>query len=335
MPSHFISSHFAGQDMKTHEKEPLVHRANAAIKTYEANKHLAPESRSSDRPVQAMLFIMPVACFAAMMVVVYFYFYAQKALVMLILFVILFCCVIVATLADPRRRWLKYMGLFCFIGAIAGFSLGWYNHYKHMVYYYTYNSLRKYTNVAGSEPPQELGDAGMMSFTGDTHIDTTRAAGYKNAADGGHMYCVAPVLDSQQGGESPITFWAVGVDCCEPRAHFNCDDAGDGGAKSALILLDKEFLVPEDMEWAIEGLGESRTAFIEPMRLQQAAFGTIPAKQTTLIRWAKDPNKFKMEYKHKADHLMLVSIIVYAVISLFVSLFTAWALKPKRVGRAA
>jgi hypothetical protein len=264
----------------------------------------------------------------------YFLFYMQKALVMLILFVILFCCVIIATLADAKKKWVKYLGLLCFLAAIFGFASGWYNHYKNMVYYYTYNSLRKYTNVAGSEPPAEFGDAGMVLFTGDTHIDTTRAVGYKNAADGGNMYCVAPIMDSHQGGADPITFWAVGVNCCEPRAHFVCDDAGDGGAKSGLLLLDKEFLVPEDMEWAIEGMGEARSAFEEPMRLEQAAFGTVAAKQTTLVRWAKDPNKFKDEYKHKGMKVILYGVATYAVISLALALFVSWTLKPKRVGRS-
>merc|ERR1719335_1541484 len=179
----------------------------------------------------------------------------------------MFCCVIMATMADQRRIWLRYAGLFCFLAAIAGFVVGWYNHYANMIYYYTYGSLRKYTNVAGSELPAEFGDAGMVSWTGDTHIDTTRALGYKNSADGGNMYYVAPIMDGNQGGEDPIQFWAVGVNCCQPRATFNCDDAGDGSAKSALIILDKEFLVPEDMEWAIEGLGEHRSAFEEPMRM--------------------------------------------------------------------
>lgn len=328
-----ISSHYAGAGMRTNEKEPLIHRANGAIKTYEANKHLGPENRSSDRPVQGLLCVVPVINFTAMLMVMFYLFYSQKALVVLILGVILFFWVIVATMADIKRAWLRYLALFSFIGAIAGFGAGWYNHYKHMVYYRTYNSLRKYTNVAGSEQPTEFGDAGMVLFTGDTHIDSTRAVGYKNAADGGNMYCVAPIMDGTQDGSSPITFWAVGVNCCQPRAHFACDDASDGSAKSALILLDPEFLVPEDMEWAIEGLGESRTAFVEPMRLEQAAFGTVAAKQTTLVRWAKDPHKFKDEYRHKAVHTILVGVGAYLVISIFIGLFTANAIKPKRVGK--
>merc|ERR1719161_916693 len=235
-------------------------------------------------------------------------------------------------MADPKRRWLRYLALLSCIASFAGLVVGWYNHYKNMIYYYTYNSLRKYTNVAGSEQSTEFGDAGMVSFTGDTSIDSTRASGFKNAADNGNMYCIAPITDSNQG-EKPITFWAVGVNCCAPRASFTCDDAGDGGAKSALILLDKEFLVPEDMEWAIEGLGESRTAFIEPMRLEQAAFGTVAAKQTTLVRWAKDPHKFKEEYKHKATNTIVYGVLAYLVISFGIGLFTAAAIKPKRVGK--
>jgi len=319
--------------MRTNEKEPLLHKADQNIKNYEVNKHLAPESRVSDRPVQALLCMVPVIMFTTMMMVMYYLFYMQKALVMLILGVISFFWVLVATMADPKRRWLRYLALLSFLGSISGFTVGWYNHYKNMVYYRTYNSLRKYTNVAGSELPTEFGDAGMVKFTGDTHIDTTRAVGYKNAGDGGNMYCVAPIMDGTMDGSSPITFWAVGVNCCEPRAHFACDDAGDGSAKGALILLDKEFLVPEDMEWAIEGMGESRTAFIEPMRLEQAAFGTIAAKQTSLVRWAKDPHKFKEEYKHKATNTIVYGVLAYLVISFGIGLFTAAAIKPKRVGK--
>lgn len=328
-----LNASMAGTGMLTQEREPLIHRANTQIKDFDANRHLGGEQKKSDVPVQAMLFMMPVVVFTSMMMVMFYLFYSQKALVMLILCVVLFCCVILATIASPTRRWLRYLGLLCFLAALAGFGAGWYNHYKNMIYYYTYNSLRKYTNVAGSEQSTEFGDAGMVSFTGDTSIDSTRASGFKNAADNGNMYCIAPITDSNQG-EKPITFWAVGVNCCAPRASFTCDDAGDGGAKSALILLDKEFLVPEDMEWAIEGMGESRSAFIEPMRFNQALFGTVAAKQTSLVRWAKDPHKFKDEYRHNGIHTILIGVGAYVVISLFVALGVAYAIKPKRIGKA-
>lgn len=97
-----------------------------------------------------------------------------------------------------------------------------------------FSSLTEYAHVAADMPSSlPLADAAFISFAASTMLDVNHSAGYFT---GGYRYCVAPVINLERTAEpNEIIFWAVGVDCCDPRGDFWCADAKDPDCKSALI----------------------------------------------------------------------------------------------------
>mmetsp|Transcript_34894 Transcript_34894/g.100478 ORF Transcript_34894/g.100478 Transcript_34894/m.100478 type:complete len:814 (-) Transcript_34894:45-2486(-) len=69
-----------------------------------------------------------------------------------------------------------------------------------------------------------------FAFASDTFVDDHRTVG---VVEGGHVYCVAPV--AQIGAPSDVvSYWAVGVDCCETRRNFDCGSSRDTGMLTAM-----------------------------------------------------------------------------------------------------
>lgn len=314
--------------MLQNEQDPLLWQGNKNIENYEANKDLRGFSKSQTAVQGSLMGVVPIFVFTIDLVSMFYLFYNHIFWAGLIFFGMIVGAVVFIVVSDVKKRWLHWLGMLCILASIFGTVVGFYNHYKNMIYYYTYGDLRKYTNVAGSQSSTQFGDAGMLMFTGDTMVDTTRAVGFKNAAEGGTVYCVAPVMDSSMGQTTPVSFWAVGTNCCEPRAHFACDDAGSG-AKSAMIMLEKDFLVPPTMEWVLGGLS-SRAGFDKAIELEQATFGTIAAHVTALIRWTKDPVALQDEYKHRGAKVVAEAIAVYSLINIVLGAVIAASLVPKK-----
>lgn len=318
----------AGLAQLESEKDPILAKAGKFIKRKLEDDEKDPNARKELAMRASLLGAVPIGVFIVDVVAAYNWFFAHVAWFVGISVFMVMGAVVFTTVSNKKKPWLKWLGFLCMVASIAGVICGMYNHYQFMIYYYTYGDLGKYTNIGASQVATQFGDAGMILFTSDTAVDSSRAVGYQNAQEGGTTYCVAPVVDGSMGLSSPVAFWAVGVDCCKPRASFSCDDAGDGSAKSALMLLDKEFLVPPSMNWAIDGLA-SRANFDLAIKLEQAAFGTVAAKQTTLLRWTKDPTKLAGQYNSKGIDFMLSAIAVYTVFSMVLGYIVALQLVPK------
>jgi hypothetical protein len=83
----------------------------------------------------------------------------------------------------------------------------------------------------------QLMDAGSVTFTNETRVDTNKAMGFKNM----DTYCVAPITVP---GTKPAVydFWAVGLNCCSSSgtskgANFRCDNTKSRTAHSGLRLM--------------------------------------------------------------------------------------------------
>merc|ERR1719291_700449 len=82
--------------------------------------------------------------------------------------------------------------------------------------------------TTATTPADARADAAWIKFSDAPQIssvDTTRSAGFKV---GGTMYCVAPILSAQafSGGDAStirVSYWAVGIDCCNHAGVFSCD----------------------------------------------------------------------------------------------------------------
>lgn len=110
-----------------------------------------------------------------------------------------------------------------------------------------------------------LGETGAM-------VDPWRAAGYRD----GRTYCVAPIMDAvSAAAEFPrVEYWAVGVDCCQPRGNFICDASRDflpdGGY--GVVLL------------------SGAAGYEAAVQKAAAAHNLVSAPGALFVRYVRDPN---------------------------------------------
>lgn len=201
-----------------------------------------------------------------------------------------------ASQKDWPWRW--WMGLIFGQATVIGLVVGISAYYRSMRYYWMHDEMRTYTNVAAAQHSDEFIDASMFLFTADTRLDTTRSAGLQSRWSG-QTYCVSPIVDSSMNAGDPIYYWAVGVNCCNRRSNFQCDDARDVGTRSGLVVLE---------------LGDMAD-FEQAVSLEKSWYFTSPAERPKFIRWTKDPVLLKDEYYNNArDRVVAVSIAYWAVV---------------------
>jgi len=297
------------------EKDPLL---IAAQRNLEKPKDAGPSSAGRTSVHAAVLSVNPFLTYCITLITVYELYHHEPMLCFSILGVMLILSVMFILMAG-KTRWVIYTGWLMILAVIIGASVGIYNHYASQIYYYAYGDMRKYTNVAGSEHASQFADAGMLEFTGDTKVDTSRAVGYKWRGNGGTVYCVAPVIDGQTGPSDPISFWAVGKNCCEERASFKCDDTGKGGAQSALLMLTPDVLVPPSLEWVISGMSDTQQ-YEAAVKLQQATFSTVAAANKVFLRWTGNPMALQQEFRNQTIHHLFVSAVIYLVLSIVIGI---------------
>lgn len=183
-------------------------------------------------------------------------------------------------------------------------------------------SGRKYKAVPPNGRAAEYADAGIIKFTDDAVLDTSRAFGYK-ASD--FTYCVAPVI-SNEVSVSPlssgpkISFWAVGKDCCGNRRDFECDGAGDLEVKNAFTVND----LPKD--WLTDLLvpKTSRPMYLKAIEAAKALHNlrSEDANRILLVRWAADPETTLDVWYSRAVAAVVTSCVLYSltVIVIWVSI---------------
>lgn len=214
--------------------------------------------------------------------------------------------------------WRRWTGRLCHVAAIIGMVVGGYLFYTHFIFYRAYLGMNTYTNIAVSQPVEQFVDAAMIAFTSQTTLDVTRAVGFKSATANA-MLCVAPIVDGTMGFEQDVNYFAVGINCCEPRSSFLCDDASDTSTKNVLMMLEPHQVTSPLMEWAVAGALD-RSGFDAAIRMQTAAYQTVAASKTRLVYWTKDPTAYAHQYYKKGLESAIIAMVIY----FFASVFAAW-----------
>merc|ERR1719313_1218672 len=173
---------------------------------------------------------------------------------------------------------------------------------------------RDYKDVPPTAVTAEFADAGIIRFTEDATLDTSRSFGYK--ADD-FTYCVAPVVSRNavihpDSAGPKVTFWAVGKDCCGNRRDFECDGAGTNEVRSAFTVRDIEGdfitkrLVPRT----------SRPLYMLAVDAAKALHNLKSESDDNivLVRWAADPEDTLEVWNGRAKIAVLVSCILYSVL---------------------
>lgn len=216
--------------------------------------------------------------------------------------VVLFCIVLslmpLAFGGNRKTVAFLFLGLLCLVATIAASACGMYNYHENMFAYWSYLNDGVYTNLLPSEPADSHKDAGKIFFSDDAKVDTSKAVGFKD----GPVYCVAPVLDDVPIAK--VQYWAVGQDCCSQRADFNCDDSWSPKAHSGVVIL-------ESNEW----LPSHRDKYMQGVKLAEATFDIISAKDPVFVRWVAEPETVQDDYWRSGVGFLVAAAVIYLFVS--------------------
>lgn len=196
------------------------------------------------------------------------------------------------------KRWRRWLGILLGLATCTGFVSGLLAYYKDLVYYNYYKAAVVHANVAANEDVLRFAESGLITFTDDSRVDVSRSVGYQSAKKNAKL-CVAPVVDSIMAATDPVTFFAIGTDCCDFRAGFRCGDASDPTAHGAALLLPLGQLASVTAAKIFED-AELIHGFVDALHLQQAAFSTVLGNHTRFLHWAKDPTAVQDKYRSSA-----------------------------------
>lgn len=227
--------------------------------------------------------------------------------------------------ANPKvggfeRGWLRWLGVLFVVSALVSTVVGGMLYFKSLAYYWRYKDLRPYTNVAGGQNGAAFADASMFLWTEDTRLDALRSVGFRSKFTG-QVYCVAPIVDGTMSDTAPISYYAVGENCCNARAEFHCGDSTDATVRSALVLLEPEEVVRSFMTWAVQGAVYPR--YENAINLQRATYGSTSAQSVKLVYWTKDPiatmNAF---YDDASTRAIWVGVIYFVILDIWACMIT-------------
>lgn len=232
-----------------------------------------------------------------------------------------------ALMALPEMKTVVFVfGVFCFQAVVVGTLIGFICYYKDLVYSDAYAGLHTYTNVNAAVLPARYADAGAILFTKSTFLDISHSAGFKHKWDG-HMYCVAPVVDSTMTNTDVIRYYAVGVNCCTPRGEFTCGDASNANANAAVALLDDDLLGSKPMPWLI---GHDPSVYLSAVQMHQSYFTMPTANDVKFVSWSLDPMALIDGFTSDAAKIVWYFSIPYACLVALAACISSWLLKPKR-----
>lgn len=211
-----------------------------------------------------------------------------------------------------KGSWFFFVGLLCGFACMFGCLCGLYNYYTHMMQYWTYDENRAYSNVLPTEPAEAHADAGKIVFAKTARVDTTRTVGYKAST----VYCVAPILDDTQMDR--VEYWAAGVDCCESRGDFNCDDSWDPQARSGVVIIDSTDLITTRNDY-----------YMKAVREAQAAFSLHGSDEPLFVRWVSDPQRIQDDFWRMGIGYLFANVSIYLLVSIILGAMIAMLSKRK------
>lgn len=226
---------------------------------------------------------------------------------------------------DRPAMW--WLGVICAQATLVGTFLGFFCYFHYLAYYWKYQEMRTYTNVAAAQTASAFGDGSMFLFTEDTRVDASRGVGFKSKWSG-ETYCAAPIVDSSMGQGSDINYWAVGEGCCAARGDFKCDDAGDFSTRSALVVLEPADVVRPFMQWAVRHA--SYPKFTDAIALAEAQYLVRASATPKLVRWSRDPIAMKDAFHRDAVSLCKTCGTVYVSLAAVLCYAVSWQLVPKQ-----
>mmetsp|Transcript_19841 Transcript_19841/g.38103 ORF Transcript_19841/g.38103 Transcript_19841/m.38103 type:complete len:374 (-) Transcript_19841:51-1172(-) len=278
-------------DPLSNVNDPLLQSGNGKLLHDATMKQTHEEDISHTGDLSRRTFILaggPAVLFALMIIVATF-FYNDAPYTVMVSFLLTLAKAVCVTRLFNGRRWIRWLGPFLAIASFAGLVAGLSVYFSQLAPYYRYRESIKHVNVAPTEPGKRFFGTGMVTFVSGTVVDVDRSVGYLSARAGARM-CIAPVIDGSMSPADPVTFFAVGTDCCSWRGLFTCGDVDNAAAHSALLSLSAptEGGVVPWLAW-FKGSNVIGEGYQAALQLQQAVYGTVVAESPRFLRWTKDP----------------------------------------------
>jgi len=257
------------------EQEPLVQDFKKDTRRLKGKKYHVNKGLIN---TLTMMFV-PYAIFAGLLLF-YVYMYHLLFHVAWLLSLVVVLISVVWIMSDmftvTGGQWYVFFGVLCMLAGLTATFVGLYIYFGYTFQFYKLGGLRTYSNVLPAEPADSHADAGKIFFTADSKVDITRAVGFQ--AQGG-VYCVAPILDETQIAR--VNYWAVGRDCCNSRASFNCDEAWNPDAHAGAVIVDTG--APQvsfnQLDFYMKGTKEAA-----------ALYDLASADNPIFVRWVLDPS---------------------------------------------
>eukprot|EP00413_Alexandrium_margalefii_P018017 CAMPEP_0204534386 /NCGR_PEP_ID=MMETSP0661-20131031/12912_1 /ASSEMBLY_ACC=CAM_ASM_000606 /TAXON_ID=109239 /ORGANISM="Alexandrium margalefi, Strain AMGDE01CS-322" /LENGTH=292 /DNA_ID=CAMNT_0051540837 /DNA_START=93 /DNA_END=968 /DNA_ORIENTATION=- len=225
-----------------------------------------------------------------------------------------------------------------FLGTLSGDR----NYWWYMSSYLAYGDLASYTNLDPSgDKGQSFMDAGQVYFREGSTVSASDMMAFKSVS----TFCVAPITSQplwnagdpdqiQAGGpvnmppSGTVDFWAVGTDCCSPRAKsFNCSDASVPNARAGLRLLrddQRPFYLLAVQAWVAkhcplnDGTAQGRA--------MGAPLVCLPARHPLFFYWVEDPLREVEAYHAESKRLFEGQLFLFFVADVVLNVGLAWLL---------
>lgn len=191
------------------------------------------------------------------------------------------------------RVWFRIVT--CWLAVLLGAVCGMHAEEKYMSHFYAMTFGREYTSVAANTRGAAYTDAGSVTFGSSSNVDIVQSVGFKS----GHNYCVAPVLDTNQGRKS-VAFWAIGYDCCDARGNFDCGDGTTTSRKGARAPPDGVFYKDTGM-------------FMKAVEQASAVYDLDIDDHVILLHWVKDHENRKIGKLFAAGGAILLGTALFAL----------------------
>mmetsp|Transcript_54886 Transcript_54886/g.117783 ORF Transcript_54886/g.117783 Transcript_54886/m.117783 type:complete len:318 (-) Transcript_54886:43-996(-) len=211
----------------------------------------------------------------------------------------------VAEEASNRQR--LNISVLCLLALGIATTVGILTYDGWLAYYWSCGRSHAYANVLPSEAAAGYADAGQLIFADEARVDASRGLGYK---DGG-VFCVAPIRD-EAWGIGPVQFWAVGMNCCDARGGFLCDDAWDPKARAGVVVSRDEAL---GRDWHPE--------YLLAVEQAEAAFDLVSSPDAVLVRWVADPERLLVNLWRAGTGILVVAGAVHLLFSIVMAALLA------------
>lgn len=199
-----------------------------------------------------------------------------------------------------------FVSCLCFIATFVGIMSGLSIQARFYAPYYNYHHRPIYTDVLATNAGDAYSDGGIIGFANNAIVDTFRSGTLLSQR--GDRFCVAPILDESQ--QTRAEFWAVGMDCCEGRIGFYCDDTHSAGAKTGAVVFDTDSYFVRD----------PYAKFQEAVKQSAARNGLEIPKRPVLVRWVKDPETVSDAMWRDGTLHLATGILFYGIASMLVGL---------------